>query len=269
MAEENWQLQLIRKSLKKKEKLKLLEKHLEVNPSALILDLGCAQGTLSYFLRQQGGRWISTDLDFINLKTSHNLLGKNLIQVNEEILPFKNEAFDWVISLDYLEHLENDQFCLEETHRILKRGGHLLIATPRSGKLFILHGLRRLLGMKLEFYGHKREGYSLNALKMKLETARLDYLRHKSFSGFFTESIELLLNFLYVKFLFPKQQVGLRDGQIRPSTQEEFLSKKKSFKAYSIIYPLLWLITRMDKVFFFQRNYGLIAWAKKPGNQVE
>lgn len=263
MAEEHWQLQIASRSLKKREKLKLLEKYLEVKPSAVILDLGCAQGILSFYLRQKGGEWISADQDFVNLNSSQILLKKNLLQLDEGPLPFKDESLDMVVSLDYLEHLENDQFCLEEIQRVLKGGGVLLVATPRSGRLFILHKIRPLLGMKLEFYGHKREGYSRKRLETMLREARLEPLKHWKFAGFLTEFIELMLNMLYLKLYPSEKPVHRRDGHIRPSTSQEFQSKKKAFKAYTIFYPLVWIFTRLDKVFFFQRGYGLMVWAMK------
>lgn len=266
MTSEHWQLQLVKKSLKKKEKLKLLDKHLVIEPSSVILDLGCAQGILSFFLRQRGGKWISADLDLVNLKTSQHILKNNLIQLGTGILPFRSESLDLVVSLDYLEHLENDDLCLREIHRILKKGGQLVLAVPRTGKIFILNKLRPFLGMKLEFYGHKREGYDLKNLKTKLKKARLSFEKHKVFSLFFTELLELILNFFYIKVFSPKTQLGLRDGQIRPSTSEEFSSKKKAFKFYSFIYPFVRLISWLDKLLFFQRGYGLLVWAKKIEN---
>jgi len=263
MKEEHWQLQLVNKSLKKKEKLSLLEKYLKVKSDAVVLDLGCAQGILSYFLRKKGGFWVSADLDLVNLQTSQAILENNLVQTGTGVLPFKDDAFDQVVSLDYLEHMEDDNLCLSEICRILKPGGELLVAVPRTGHLFMLHRLRPFLGMKLEFYGHKREGYSLSSLREKLSQARLVYIEHKSFSRFFAEFIELMLNFFYIRFFSAGHSAELRDGHIRPTTADEFRSRKKAFKAYSVIYPFVWLITRVDKLFFFQRGYGLMVWAKK------
>lgn len=265
MKEEHWQLQMVNKSLKKKEKLNLLEKHLTVSPEAAVLDLGCAQGILSYFLRKKGGFWISADLDLVNLQTSRTILEKNLVQTGTGSLPFKDCVFDQVVSLDYLEHLEDDALCLSEIRRILKPGGELLLAVPRTGRLFILHRLRPILGMQLEFYGHKREGYSLNSLRNILARARLDLVKHRSFSRFFAEFIELMLNFFYLRFFPSGSASELRDGHIRPTSADEFRSRKKAFKAYSVIYPFVWLITRLDRLFFFQRGYGLMVWAKKNG----
>ena len=258
-----WQLQIIKKSIKKKEKLKLLEKRLTVDSSSLALDLGCAQGIMSHFLRQKGGIWISADLDFTNLKTSKTLLNKNLLQLSEGHLPFKSQSLDLVVSLDFLEHLYNDDLCLREIHRILKKDGQMVIAVPRTSKFLLLHKLRSALGLKLEFYGHKREGYSLRDIQNKLERAQFQLLKYKSFSFFFSEFLELLLNFLYIKIFSSKTKERLRDGFIRPTTSLEFESRKKAFKAYSLVYPFVWLLSLLDKLLFFHKGYGLMIWAKK------
>ena len=263
MTSQPWQLQVFRRSLKKREKRNLLEKELVINMNSVNLDLGCAQGTLSYFLRNKGGIWLSADQDFLNLKSTQNLLGDNLVQLSDGPLPFKNDSFDSVISLDYLEHLDRDDFCLEEIHRVLKNQGQLVLATPQTGKFFLLHKLRSLLGLKLEFYGHKREGYSLPELQAKLEKAGFVLQKHRNFSRFITEFLELILNFVYINFFGGKAPIDLRDGHIRPTTSEEFSTKKNTFKLYSALYPVVWLISRLDKLLIFLKGYGLIIWAKR------
>lgn len=263
MREEPWQLQIFKKSLKKKEKLKLLEKILVIRASQLALDLGCAQGILSYFIRQKGGFWVSTDEDYANLKTTQSLVEENLVQHRSGFFSFKKQSFDWLLSLDYLEHVENDEQCLEEIERVLKKDGYLILVTPRSGNFFILHKLRAALGLKLEFYGHKREGYSLKEIEGKLSKAHLRLVKYKTYSRFFSEFFELILNFLYIKFFSARTQAKLRDGHIRPSTSAEFIAQKKSFKLYSFIYPLVWVFSRLDTLLFFQKGYSLIVLAQK------
>ena len=263
MASKPWQLQVFKRSLKKREKRVLLEKELVISTDSINLDLGCAQGTLSYFLRKKGGTWLSADQDFLNLKSTQNLLRENLVQLTEGPLPFRNNSFDTVASLDYLEHIDEDDFCLEEIHRVLKNKGQLVLATPQTGKLFWLHKLRSLLGLKLEFYGHKREGYSLHELRAKLEKAGFVLQKHRNFSRFITEFLELILNFVYIKFFGGNTPIDLRDGHIRPTTSEEFSTKKTTFWLYSALYPLVWLISRLDKTLFFLKGYGLMIWAKR------
>lgn len=263
MTSEAWQMQVFKRSLKKREKGRLLEKELEINRDSLNLDLGCAQGTFSYFLREKGGIWLSADQDYLNLRSTQDLICDNLVQLSDGPLPFKDSVFDSVVSLDYLEHLDDDDLCLEELHRVLKDKGQLVLAVPRTGRLFWLHKLRSFLGLKLEFYGHKREGYRLVELQRKLEKAGFILQKQKNFSRFVTEFLELLLNFFYIKFFGWKTPVGLRDGHIRPTTSEEFSTKKATFRLYSAIYPVIWLISRLDRVLFFLKGYGLVIWAKR------
>lgn len=263
MVSHPWQLQVFKRSLKKKEKRTLIEKELAISSDSINLDLGCAQGTLSYFLRKKGGIWLSADLDFLNLKSAQNLLHENLVQLTEGPLPFMNNSFDSVVSLDYLEHLNEDDFCLQEIHRVLKNNGEFILAIPQTGKLFWLHKLRSFLGLKLEFYGHKREGYSLAELRKKLEKAGFFLQKYRNFSRFITEFLELILNFVYIKFFGGNAPIDLRDGHIRPTTSEEFSTKKSTFRLYSALYPVVWLISRLDKALFFLKGYGLMIWAKR------
>jgi len=261
-----WQLRLVRKSIKKKEKLRLLDKCLTFNEIRTALDLGCAQGILSYFLRRKGGFWVSTDEDLANLRTAREVLGDSLVQMKGGRSSFKDKSFDLVVCLDYLEHIENDQECLEEINRVLKPGGELILVTPRSGRFLVLYRLRSLLGLKPEYYGHKREGYTLKDLDENIRRSGLEPLRQKTFSRFFSEFLELLLNFGYIKILSPKPLKILRDGHIRPANSDEFQAQKKSFRFYSIVYPFIWFVSRLDLLFFFLKGYNVMVRARKPAD---
>ena len=263
MTEEAWQLQLVKRSIKKRDKLRLLEQALPFLPSRVALDLGCAQGILSYFARQKGGFWVSADEDMVNLKTARDILEKDLVQLSGEALPFKSQSCDLVLCLDYLEHINNDNLALEEIARVLKKEGQVILVTPHTGKFFLLHKLRSALGLKLEYFGHKREGYSATELEEKLGRAHLKLESKVTYSRFFSESIEMALNFVYIKVLAPERSEKRRDGHIRPASPEEFSAQKKSFALYSLLYPLVWLVSRLDTLLFFQKGYSLMVWARK------
>ncbi|MBM3296382.1 MAG: methyltransferase domain-containing protein [Candidatus Aminicenantes bacterium] len=258
-----WQLELVKRSLKKKEKISHLRRLVRPRPGARCLDLGCAQGILSHFLRLGGGRWTHADQDLTNLRTTRALVGNSLVRVAASSLPFGEASFDLVAAPDYLEHVEDDGALAAEIARVLKPGGRLVTFVPHSGRFFLLHKLRPVLGMSLEFYGHKREGYSLDGLSALLSAAGLVPAGHLTYSKFFSEFLELLLNALYVRFLAPAAAEPLRDGRIRPTTAGEFASSRKPFRLYGLVYPLVWVFSRLDALLFFQRGYSLAVWADK------
>lgn len=264
MRDVPWQIRIAERSIKKRDKLRLLDKWLADDPSRIALDVGCAQGILSWYLRKKGGFWASADQDMANLKAAKGLLGQGLVRMPEGVLPFRSAAFDLVTCLDYLEHIDDDDQCLRECRRVLKDGGRFIVVTPHTGRLFLLHRLRAVLGMKLEFYGHKREGYSKTDLTAKLEAAEFEVVRTRTYSKFASEFIELLLNLAYVKMTSRKGvKQALRDGHIRPSTAEEYDAQSGKLKIYSVVYPLVRLVSRLDVLLFFLKGYSIMVDARK------
>ncbi len=263
MREEPWQVRLTARSIKKKDKLRLLRRSLPINHSRVALDLGCSQGLLSFHLRQRGGFWVSGDEDMPSLREAHSLLGRDLVQLRGDRLPFPDGCFDTVLCLDYLEHVDKDEEVLKEIGRVLKKNGELILVTPQTGKFFLLHKLRAALGLKLEYFGHKREGYSARELEAKLERSGLVPEKKVSYSRFFSEFLELLLNLVYIKLLSKPQPEETREGHIRPSSATEFSRQARIFTLYSFIYPLVWIFSRLDSLLFFLKGYSLMVWARK------
>ena len=105
-------------------------------------------------------------------------------------------------------------------------------------------------------------GYSRRDLESKCAAAGLKVVKGKTYSRFFTELLELVINAVYVNFLSEKPETKLRDGHIRPTTADEFSSQGKAFKIYSFFYPIVWLISRLDKLLFFTRGNAIMVWAE-------
>jgi SAM-dependent methyltransferase len=265
MNGEPWQLRLVKKSIKKRIKLRLLDRFVAATDNRVALDLGCAQGILSYFVRRKGGFWVSADEDLANVRTAREVLKNNLVALAGTALPFRDGAFDLVVGLDYLEHIDDDNRVLEEISRVLKTGGEIILVTPQTGPFFLLHKLRTALGLKLEHFGHKREGYSLADLDRQLSRVSLRLLESADYSRFFSEFFELLLNFAYVKLLAPATTEKIRDGHIRPASEGEFSAQAGLFSVYSLVYPLVWLLSQMDRLLLFEKGYSLMVRARKSG----
>lgn len=105
----------------------------EIGSRSKILDAGCGPGL---FLRDL--LFTSAKLYGLDMSNSMLNLAKSqfhgtdqtfaLINGDIEMLPFKDNSFDLILSLGVIEYLDVDKRVLSEFHRCLKLGGHLLIA---------------------------------------------------------------------------------------------------------------------------------------------
>ncbi len=260
--ETSWQLKIFDKTLKKKEKLVILRELLPPLQGLKCLDLGCAKGTISYFLKKEGGVWIHEDLDFENVKATADLVGPRTAVIPPDTLPHADNTFDLIVSLDIIEHLHNDQGFVLEMARVLKPGGTLILSTPATGPVYLLNRLKRLVGLTPDQYGHVVEGYTLEQLRTMLSKAEFNIRRATTYSRFFTEFIEFLINWVFITFL-RKNTSAKRDGHISPGSDAEFRKFRKQLRMYSIIYPFVWAVTRLDKLLFWQKGYATLLIADK------
>jgi ubiquinone/menaquinone biosynthesis C-methylase UbiE len=57
-------------------------------------------------------------------------------------MPFEDASFDCVISIETLEHVEDEVRTLAEIHRVLASGGTLVLSVPNKWWIFETHGAR-------------------------------------------------------------------------------------------------------------------------------
>ena len=261
---EEWQLQIYKKSLKKKEKIDLLLGSLADLSGKTCLEVGCARGTVSHFLRTKGGTWVHADTDRSNVRAAVTLVKDRVLQIPPNVLPFADATFDVIVSLDYLEHVQDDQASMQELRRVLKPGGDLLISTPTTGSGFVLNKVKPAIGLTLDKYGHVREGYDLRDLSHRLNEQGYDILSSCTYSRFFTEFVEMGINFAFVKLLGKDMEgdAEKRDGNITIGSKESFQQHSGSMKLYSLAYPFIYAFTRLDKLLPFQ-GYALMIHARK------
>ena len=262
---EEWQLQIYKKSLKKKEKIDLLLKSLHNLDGKRCLEVGCARGTVSHFLRSAGGNWTHADTDRSNVEAAISLIKEDVIQIPPNVLPFPDATFDVIVSLDYLEHVHDDSAAMNEMQRVLKPGGLLLISTPTTGPTFLLNKIKPWIGLTIDKYGHVREGYALNDLTGRLKNQGYEILTSSTYSRFFTEFIEMGINFAFVNILGKGMEgdSNKRDGNITIGSKESFQKHQGSMKLYSAAYPFIYAFTRLDKLIPFLQGYALLIEARK------
>lgn len=254
------QIDLILHSFKKREKIQIVRKILKDNNNNFCFELGSAKGTLSYALRELGGKWISADIDWMNVIATKYAINDNVLLVNPLKLPFKDKMFDVVVCIDFLEHINDDVECIKELARIVKLNGKIIISTPTIGSRLILNKIKQFIGLTKEKYGHVREGYSKEHLIHLLNTANFSMNKVYYYSYFLTECIEMLLNRIYI--MINKDKEKKRDGFISPANIDEFQKHKIAFKIYKFFYPVLWWVSRLDYLLKSLGAYAIIIEAK-------
>jgi SAM-dependent methyltransferase len=265
VADTPWQVQLSRKSLKKSEKLRILDRFLPAFDGARCLEVGCDRGVTSYHLRQRGGRWVSVDTETVHVRETRGLVGSGVVQIDPLRLPFRDGAFQCVAVVDFLEHVEDDAAHLTELRRVLAPGGSLFVTVPRSDERLVINRLKELCGMKPELYGHVRHGYTVPELTGKVETVGFRVATVRTYSRFFTELVELVLNVLYLRLLARgSREHGVEDhGAISPASGQAFRKHRLAFTLYSAVYPLFWLLSLLDRPASFTEGCCFLLHAQK------
>ncbi len=84
---------------------------LKENPNWKVLDIGCGY---------RANKYANTIADVQDL--SHVYPDKKFIKINEKILPFKDNSFDFVFASHVIEHVEDFEFFISELERVSKKG---------------------------------------------------------------------------------------------------------------------------------------------------
>jgi SAM-dependent methyltransferase len=253
--DEKWPILLYRKSVLKQRKFKEITALLGPTEGLHCLDVGGDNGVISYLLRLEGGQWKSADLDERAVRAIRELVGDAVFRIDGQKTCFQDDEFDRVIIVDFLEHIRTDAEFAKELFRILKPGGELIVNVP-CPKRSLLRKFRHAIGETDEKHGHVRPGYTLDGLRDLLRD-RFTIVSWNTYSKFFSESIDTLVNFAYGRL--KKGEGASSKGLI--VTGQDLIRNRKIFRFYSLTYPLLWVIAKLDGLLFCTSGYMLIAKA--------
>ena len=112
--------------------------------SGRILDVGC--GSFPYFLSHTSFKE-KFAIDQLPPAKEHGDIHWHTLNLNEQPnLPFEPDYFDVVTMLAVAEHLNPASLerLLQEAHRTLRPGGHLIITTPAAWSDGLLHAMAKL-----------------------------------------------------------------------------------------------------------------------------
>ncbi len=255
----NWHLKLFKKSILKQAKLKSILGMLGPLSEKKCLDLGGDNGIISYYLRSKGGSWYSADLEDEAVESIKTLVKENVYKIGGEKIPFEDSFFDTVVIIDYLEHIHTDRTFIEELHRATKPDAELIINVPNIKRVSLIRNLRNLLGLTAESHGHVREGYNITQLN-ELLANRFEVIKYRTYSRFFTEFIDTLIGFAYTNIRKNKKNQGRKGVLV---TERDLHKSKRLFMIYSIVYPIIWILSKLDFLIFFTKGHSLIVKTKR------
>lgn len=268
-SEPPWQLKMFSKTLKKRQKLQLLLKQIGDTRGSrcLLITNGDNNGALNYHFRSHGGRWTWVELESENVAEMQDLLGEPVLRGASDELPVGAASFDVVVSIDVHEHLDQCAPFNRELYRVTKPGGAVVVTTPNGDRYKPVTVLKQLIGMTKEKYGHEVIGINIEQHRTMLKEIGLRPASSGSYSKFFTEMLELLINLVYVKVLSRRGGTEVRVGTIAPSSREQLRSVEKQYRLYAIAYPLLLAISKLDLLLFPLTGYAVSVVALKPAGE--
>lgn len=144
----------VRSPALQKRHISFLESTLGSLEGLSVLDLGCGEGGFVVALREKGARVVGVDLSMDALEIARvQLLARPSLgnpgilgQVEGHHLPFPDDTFDLVTSVDTLEHIPDLPGFFREVNRVLKKGGRFYANTPNRHwpyethcRMFFLH----------------------------------------------------------------------------------------------------------------------------------
>lgn len=233
-----WARALFGRSLLKQRKLAELVRALGPSAGLRCLDLGSDNGVVSLLLRERGGSWASGDLTEEAVASIRSLVEADVHLVAGDRLPFTDAAFDRVVVVDMLEHVPDDEAFARELARVTKPNGRLVVNTPHL-KRTLLRRLRHALGQTDAKHGHLRPGYTPARLG-ELLAPGFELEAHRTYSRFFSEAVDTALNWGIERLGKSSSAKGV------VVTGGDLARHRKAFRAYGLVYPLAWALSRLD-----------------------
>jgi SAM-dependent methyltransferase len=112
-------------------------------PQGRGLDLGCGDGQLTAVLCRRTGDRQLVGID-VDSKETDLARGSGLYEAvhtcRADRIPEPDAAFDFIVSVSVLEHIDNIEPVLAEARRLLRPGGRLIASVPASGFHTCLRG---------------------------------------------------------------------------------------------------------------------------------
>lgn len=217
----------------------------------LTLDCGCGTGFFCKAMENIGNDVIGIDINTKVIRiASRNVQRTSLIICDATHLPFRGECFSHIICSDVLEHIPNDENCIEEMERVLKSDGEITITTPlRKNPRTNKDTLKKVW----QIFHHVREGYTLNDLKSLVQPFGLCIVRTSYYWG------PILSVFFKIFHSLPR---AVRNTALEHRSEQTNVKDSLAF-VFNFMFLLLALLSLADSLLPVSFKTGLGALVKK------
>ncbi len=217
---------------------------------ARILDAGSGFGQYTWYLSRMNPRWeiLAVDVKEDQVEDCNRFFrstGRSNVEFRvEDLTRFEQPgSFDLILSVDVMEHIEDDVGVFRHFAASLKPGGRLIISTPSDQGGSDVHD-----DHEESFIGeHVRDGYGREEIRDKLLRAGFSDVR--------------------VRYSYGRPgQVSWRLSMKYPLLM---LNRSKAFFVvlplyYLLTYPVAWVLNRFDVLGNHRTGTGLIVVAETP-----
>jgi len=127
----------------------------QIEPDSTILEVGCGAGYGSHYLSKSCKEIIGIDVEkeaIDHAQAKYTTANCSFKEYNGSNIPYDDNYFDFIVSFQVIEHVDNDAAFVNELKRVLKPGGAAFITTPNKT-------YRLKPGQKPWNRYHKREYY--------------------------------------------------------------------------------------------------------------
>ncbi len=216
-----------------------------------VLDAGTGFGQYAYYIAR---RYPQTEVIGVDLKTDYLEQAQRFVAqtsvadrvrfVQDDLTSLQTEGpFDLILSVDVLEHIEDDLAVLRNFARVLRPGGYVVINTPsdQGGSDVQASGQQSFIEE------HVREGYSREQLAARLQAAGLEPVEsHYSYGPFGALAWRLLIKY---------PMLGLSQSTLAYLLLPLY---------YLVVLPVGLVLHALDLVWKNRRGTGLLIVARKP-----
>jgi SAM-dependent methyltransferase len=145
---------------------------LDLPPDPRILDAGCGSGRNMVDLARMG-RVTGVEISDASVERARERSIGEVVQCSITELPFADASFDLAVSLDVIEHIEDQERAMGELYRVVVPGGKLVVMVPAYQWLWSEH----------DVINHHERRYNASTLRASAAQAGWKTVRTTYFNG--------------------------------------------------------------------------------------